>query len=452
MSTVLRGNKLPRSEFVSVFVTACLTHGKRPPDKIAEATEEWLASWRALYAAEGVNLADTVDSMESVDSMDSVDTAETGPVVAAPKTGGSPRHLPLDVRVLVGRDAELASLDEVENVVLISGPAGVGKSALAIRRAHQLTGEFPDGQLYVDLRGAHGPLATTDALGVLLAGLGVPANACPGDQQRRIDLYRSLIADRRMLVVLDNAFDAAQVRPLLATGANCRTIVTSRNRMSGLVAREGARRVFLDVLNAEDAGTLLTSIIGAEYLDGAGAELAELAELCAYLPLALRLAAVKFADRPEQGFKNFVAALRGTDMLCSLALDDDDDSTIWSALDFSYRTLDPEARRFFRTLGLAEEPEFTPEKGAALAGVTVAEAVRLIGILASEHLVAAGCGNRFTMNRVLWAFARTMADRVSRRWRGEPHVLTAGHDRLRPRNRDQRLDGEDHPVADAALA
>lgn len=440
VSTVLRGNKLPRSEFVSVFVTACLTHGRQPPGKVAEATEQWLARWRALYAAG--------------------EPADDAPAAEPPAPVGSPRHLPLDVRVLVGRDADLATIDEAtreprENVVLVTGPAGVGKSAFAIRRAHQLIDDFPDGQLYVNLRGADGPLSTVDALGVLLAGLGVPEEACPPGEGRRTDLYRSLVAGRRMLVVLDNAVDTGQVRPLLATGTHCRTVVTSRNRMSGLVAREGARRLFLDVLSAEAACTLLTSIIGPEHVAGARAELEELAELCAYLPLALRLAAVKFIDRPEQGFTNFVASLRGTDNLCSLALDDDADTTVHAALDFSYRSLEPDAKRYFRMLGLADDEEFTVEEGATLAGISVAEAGRLTGLLASEHLVAAVCGSVFTMNRVLRAFARTMAgpaDRASRRWRGEPHGLTPGHDRLRACHGDQRLDGEDHPVADAALA
>ncbi|MET9035448.1 NB-ARC domain-containing protein [Streptomyces mirabilis] len=414
ISTILRGSKLPRAEFVSAFVTACLVHGNHPPDKVAETTERWLARWRTLYAAEAAEgeVGETTDGEMTVEPSRAVNV---------------PRHLPLDVGFLVGREAELKAADEVsrlqapDNVVLVSGPVGVGKSAFAIRWAHRLINDFPDGQLYVDLRGADGLLTTESALGVLLGGLGLHEDDWPADPWRRVECYRSLIADHRMLVVLDNACDTEQVRPLLATGGRCRTIVTSRNRMSGLVAREGARRLVLDVLSAESACTVLTAIIGEQYVREARAELEELAELCAYLPLVLRLAAVKFADRPGQGFKNFVSALRDNDQLLSLKLDDDRDSSVRAALESSYWMLDLDARYFFRTLALAEDAEFTLESSAALAGISVAEADRLTGLLESEHFVAGVGRSRFTMDRVLQAFARTM-----RRATCESRTMLAG--------------------------
>ncbi|WP_432074137.1 NB-ARC domain-containing protein [Streptomyces wuyuanensis] len=401
VSTVLRGSKLPRSEFVSAFVTACLQYGGHPPEQVAEATERWLAHWRVLYAAQGG------EGPEG-------ETAQAAPVTEAPKGVSVPHHLPLDVRYLAGRGAMLKAADELaqrhrSSVFLVSGPVGVGKSAFAIRWAHRMTDDFPDGRLYVDLRGAHGPLDTEHALGVLLGGLGVHEDDCPAEPRRRVELYRSLIAHRRMLVVLDNASDTDQVRPLLATGAHCRTVVTSRNRMSGLVAREGARRLTLDVLSPEAACAVLCAVIDGEYLVNARAELEELAELCGYLPLVLRLAAVKFADRPGQGFRHFVRTMRDDSQLLSLALDGDRGSSIRAELEFSYRRLGLEAKRYFQRIGHLDDADFTLESGAALAGIPLAEADRLTGVLESEHLVTEVGRRRFTMHRVLQAFARTKA-------------------------------------------
>ncbi|MFE9774068.1 NB-ARC domain-containing protein [Streptomyces sp. NPDC005931] len=400
VSTVLRGNKLPRSEFVSAFVTACLMYGGQPPEKVAEATERWLAQWRVLYAAEAGEGAEEEDS-------------PGGPAAEAPRSGIVPRHLPLDVRFLAGRGRALKAADELvrrhnSSVFLVSGPVGVGKSAFAIRWAHRMAGDFPDGQLYVDLRSAHGPLDTEHALGVLLGGLGVPEDDCPADPWRRVELYRSLIAHRRMLVVLDNASDTDQVRPLLATGEHCRTVVTSRNRMSGLVAREAARRLTLEVLSPEAACAVLSAVIDAKHLVNARADLEELARLCGYLPLVLRLAAVRFADRPGQGFAHFVRSMRDDSQLLALALDGDRGG-IRAELEFSYRRLGLEAKRYFREIGLVDDAGFTLERGAALAGIPLAEADRLTRVLESEHLVAEVGRRRFTMHRILQVFARTKA-------------------------------------------
>lgn len=354
VSTVLRGNKLPRSEFVSAFVTACLVYGGQPPERVAEATERWLAQWRVLYAAE------TGEGAEEENS-------PGDPATEPPKTGIVPRHLPLDVGFLAGRGPAFKAADELvrrrsSSVLHVSGPVGVGKSAFAIRWAQRMADDFPGGQLYVDLRGAHGPLDTEHVLGVLLGGLGVHEDDCPADPWRRVELYRSLIVHRRMLVVLDNASDTDQVRPLLATGEHCRTIVTSRNRMSGLVAREAAHRLTLEVLSPEAACAVLSAAIDGKHLVNARADLEELARLCGYLPLVLRLAAVKFADRPGQGFQHFVRTMRDDSQLLSLALDGDR-GDIRAELEFSYRRLGLEAKRYFRKIGLVDDAGFTLERG-----------------------------------------------------------------------------------------
>ncbi|MFI8362580.1 NB-ARC domain-containing protein [Streptomyces sp. NPDC085612] len=401
VSTILRGDKLPRSEFVSSFVTACLVYAGQPPEKVVETTERWLGRWKALYAA---------GAREGSDGR----AAQDDSVTEGSKERSVPRHLPLDVPLLAGRGAELTVADELYRrrpgggVFLVTGSVGVGKSAFAIRWAHRRIDDFPDGQLYVDLRGAHGPLGSHDALAVLLGSLGVHEGDCPADPLRRVERYRSLIAERRMLVVLDNASDAEQVRPLLATGEHCRTVVTSRNRMSGLVAREAAQRLVLDVLTPEAACTVLSAVVDEEYVVDARAELEELAELCGYLPLVLRLAAVKFVDRPGQGFKNFVRTMRDGSQLLSLALDGDSGNSIRAELEFSYRRLGLEAKRYFRKIGHVDQTGFTLETGAALAGIPVAEADRLTAQLESEHLVAEVGGRWFTMPRVLQAFARAM--------------------------------------------
>ncbi|MFF7972201.1 hypothetical protein [Streptomyces sp. NPDC007905] len=212
VSTVLRGNKLPRSELVSAFVTACLVYGGQPPEKVAKETECWLTHWRVLYAAE---------AREGPEG----ETSRGGPATETPKAESVPRHLPLEVRVSLGpraagrgptvKDADKLAQRHGSSVFLVSGPIGVGKSAFAIRWAHRMVDDFPDGRLHVDLRGAHGPLDTEHALGVLLGGLGVHEEDCPADPWRRAERYRSLITHRRMLVVLDNASDTDQVRPLL---------------------------------------------------------------------------------------------------------------------------------------------------------------------------------------------------------------------------------------------
>ncbi|QEV19954.1 ATP-binding protein [Streptomyces alboniger] len=401
VSTILRGDKLPRSEFVSAFVTACLVYGGQPPEKVAEATERWLAHWRALYATGATEGAEGRPARDA-------------PLAEEPKRWSVPRHLPLGAPFLAGRAAELDVAEQLfrrqsgGGVFLVTGSVGVGKSAFAVRWAHSLIDDFPDGQLYVDLRGPHGPLDSQQALGVLLGSLGVHEDDCPKDPWRRVERYRSLIAGRRMLVVLDNACDAEQVRPLLATGEHCRTVVTSRNRMSGLVAREAAQRLVLEVLSSEAACAVLSAVIDEAHLVEARAELEELAELCGYLPLVLRLAAVKFTDRPGQGFKSFVRSMRDGGQLLSLALDGDTGSSIQDELEFSYRRLGLDAKRFFRKIGLVDETGFTLEAGAALAGIPLAEADRLTAQLESEHLVAEVGGRRFTMPRVLQAFARAM--------------------------------------------
>jgi len=242
---------------------------------------------------------------------------------AAPNTGSGapvPRQLPAGACQFTGRRAELGFLTSLLDepappdggtavvISAIGGTAGAGKTALAVQWAHQVAGQFPDGQLYVNLRGYDPaqPLAPAEILARFLAALGVPGPQIPAEAEDRAAAYRSVLAGRRVLIVLDNARDSEQVRPLLPGEPGCLVVVTSRDTLAGLVARDGARRLLLDVLPPGDAVTLLRGLIG-QRVDAEPDAAARLAGMCGRLPLALRVAAELASARPELS----LAALTG---------------------------------------------------------------------------------------------------------------------------------------------
>src|SRR5690606_22860222 len=235
----------------------------------------------------------------------------------APEAGAVPRQLPAEVAGFTGRDAPLAALDGLlaepgptVPIAVVSGAAGVGKTALALRWAHRVAGRFPDGQLFLDLHGydPRQPVEAEEALAVLLRGLGVAGSALPRGLDERAAAFRSRLAGRRVLVVLDNAHAAGQVRPLLPGSPTCAAVVTSRDDLAGLVARGGARRIALDVLDDTEAVTLLRALIGDRVAADPAAALA-LARRCANLPLALRVAAELAAARPDLTIADLAADL-----------------------------------------------------------------------------------------------------------------------------------------------
>ncbi|OAR26403.1 hypothetical protein A8W25_05880 [Streptomyces sp. ERV7] len=338
---------------------------------------------------------------------------------ADPALGPSPRQLPADVRGFVGRQAALDSLDDIlargvessQTVVIstIAGTAGVGKTSLATHWAHRVKDRFPDGQLHVNLRGYDaGPPVTADqALERFLRALGVAPGAIPDDPEDKAALYRSLLAGRRMLIVLDNAAAVRQVRLLLPGTASCMVLVTSRDRLSGLVARDGAHRLDLDVLAEDEAVRLLRDSTRGHRGPDPEPELIQLARLCARLPLALRIAAERAAARPHMPLSELISDLQDESSLwIALSADEEEDSdAVHTVFAWSYRALGSEAARMFRLLGLHPGPDFSVHAAAALADVSTVTARRLLDSLAGTHLISASAYDRFQFHDLLRAFA-----------------------------------------------
>lgn len=320
-------------------------------------------------------------------------------------SGGVPRQLPADVYAFTGRHTEMATLSqrlaEQRSTVVVSavaGTAGVGKTALAVRWAHQVADRFPDGQLYVDLRGygPEPPVAPADALAGFLRSLGVDAQQIPADPAERAARYRTAVADRRLLVVLDNASSADQVRPLLPGTAGCFVVVTSRDPLASLVAREGAYRIDLDVLSGADAVALLGELVGPRVVAEPDAA-ADLADRCARLPLALRIVAELATARPT----TTIAALRD-----DLSLDLLDSRTaVRSVFAWSYTSLRAETASAFTLLSLHPGPDFDGYAVAALRSTTMDEAHRILEELARAHLIQPTSPGLFGFHDLLRAYA-----------------------------------------------
>jgi DNA-binding SARP family transcriptional activator/Tfp pilus assembly protein PilF len=343
---------------------------------------------------------------------------------SVPPAGGVavPRELPAGVAYFTGRTSELAALsrllgdagDQMPGTVVISaigGTAGVGKTALAVHWAHQAAERFPDGQLYVNLRGYDPaqPVTAADALAGFLGSLGVAGQDIPAEEADRAARYRSLLAGRRMLVVLDNAGSAEQVRPLLPGDPVCAVVVTSRDALTGLVARDGARRLDLGLLRLQDAVALLRALIGAR-VDADPTAAALLASQCSRLPLALRVAAELAAARPTAPLAELVGELADRQRrLDLLDAGGDPRSAVRTVFSWSYRHLDTDAARAFRLLGLHPGSDLDPYAAAALAGVTLERACHLLGQLAQAHLIQPALPDRYGMHDLLRAYACELA-------------------------------------------
>jgi DNA-binding SARP family transcriptional activator/Tfp pilus assembly protein PilF len=345
-------------------------------------------------------------------------------VVAAGLAHVVPRELPVTAVHFTGREPELAALTgqlagqsagEAPRALLISaigGTAGVGKTALAVYWGHQVACRFPDGQLYVDLRGYDPgePVAASAALAAFLRSLGVPGGDIPAEEGERAARYRSLMAGRRVLVILDNAGSAAQVRPLLPAAPGCVTVVTSRDSLTGLVARDGARRLDLGLLPLPDAIGLLQALIGGR-VDADPDAAAALAEQCSRLPLALRVAAELAAARPATPLAELVADLADQRRrLDALDAGDDPPTAVRAVFSWSYRQLDAAAARMFRLVGVHPGPDCDRYAAAALAATTEAHASEALAVLARGHLIQPAGPGRYGMHDLLRAYARDLAE------------------------------------------
>ncbi len=286
-----------------------------------------------------------------------------------------PRQLPTAVPAFAGRTEHLQRLNGLlpgAHLGLVIGPPGVGKTSLAIHWARQVADTFPDGILYADLLGYSPAIEPADPLTVVprfLAGLGIPADRLPMAADEQIALYRSLLADRAVLVVLDNARSAEQVRPLAASGAHCLTLVTSRNELAGLVATEQAEPIQLDVLDPAQSRQLLAARVGERRLQEDAESTEELIARCAGLPLALSLLGAQIALRPRRQLESFVETLSEAPLDALATTDGVDVRTIFS---WSYRQLRPELARLFRLLAQHPGAEITVGAAAALAGLPIA--------------------------------------------------------------------------------
>ncbi|WP_201778828.1 tetratricopeptide repeat protein [Streptomyces sp. 150FB] len=301
----------------------------------------------------------------------------------------------------------------VISVCVIAGTAGAGKTSLALRWAHQVRDRFPDGQLYVNLRGYDPgePVTAGAALHGFLTALGVRPDSVPQDLDSAAALYRSLLADRRLLVVLDNAASVGQVRPLLPGGAGSLTVVTSRSRLSGLAVRDGARRLTLGTLPQAEAVALLRAVTAGYRPEDDPDLLAELAGLCARLPLALRIAAERAASHPHMRLDDLIADLRDESALWdALSTGDDGDAeAVRTVFAWSYRALPEQAARLFRLLGLHPGPEFGLQAAAALAALAVPRTRQLLDSLVGAHLLEQTGHDRYEFHDLLRAYATDQA-------------------------------------------
>ncbi|GAA1696618.1 BTAD domain-containing putative transcriptional regulator [Kribbella yunnanensis] len=325
------------------------------------------------------------------------------------RTGATPAQLPPAPGAFLGRETELAALDAAaDGPIVLSGMAGVGKTTLALHFAHHVADRYGDGQLYVDLRG-HSPapaLEPLDALGHLLRGLG--REQVPESVTDAANEYRTLIAGRKMLILLDNAASPEQVRPLLPAGSSCRTLVTSRTRMTGLVAREGAHRLELGTLEMAVARDLLNRLLGTQRVEAEPAPVAELIEACAGLPLALRIAAAQLTDEPHRTIADYLLELQERG-LAAFALSDDEQSAVAGAFDLSYHRLEPAVRRLFRLAGLVPGLDFTAPAVAAMSGLSAADARAALRTLTGAHLVDEHAAGRYRFHDLLRDYARSRA-------------------------------------------
>jgi DNA-binding SARP family transcriptional activator/Tfp pilus assembly protein PilF len=333
----------------------------------------------------------------------------------------TPRQLPTDNAHFTGRTDALRALTalatraaDARNAVVISaigGTAGIGKTALAVRWSQENTDRFPDGQLYVNLRGfdpAGTPVEAGAAILGFLEALGVPSERMPTTQDARAALYRSRLAGRRLLIVLDNARDAEQVRPLLPGSPGCLVLITSRSQLTGLVALDGAHPLSLDLLSTAEAGDLLARRLGDDRASAEPEAVNELIELCARLPLALNIAAARAIARPGLPLAALARQLRDSSHRLAALDTGDAMGSVRTVFSWSLRDLDIDAARAFRLMGLTPGTDLDRYAAAALAGLPVDRMDNVVELLTRTHLVHTCEQGRRGMHDLLRTYARDL--------------------------------------------
>jgi DNA-binding SARP family transcriptional activator/tetratricopeptide (TPR) repeat protein len=346
-------------------------------------------------------------------------TDDLGLLRAEPADGPRvPAQLPADVAAFAGRDGYLKELDALLPepdrphpavvITALAGTAGVGKTSLAVRWAHRVRHRFPDGQFYINLRGFHPTgraLTASEALHGFLTALGLPPAHIPPTLDAQSALYRTLLADRRMLVLLDNARDADQVRPLLPGAPGCLVLITSRHGLTSLIAAEAAHPVPLDLLTLDEARDLLTRRLGADRTAAEPNAVDMIIERCARLPLALAIAAARAATRPKASLADLAADLsERRDRLDALSTGEDG-TDVRAVFSWSYRTLGPAAARLFRLLGLHPGADISASAAASLAGLRPPQVAPLLDELTGAHLLSEPLVDRYTFHDLLQAYA-----------------------------------------------
>jgi transcriptional regulator with XRE-family HTH domain len=334
-----------------------------------------------------------------------------------------PRQLPADVDGFIGRTAEMTTLNRLLGnheepgsrpmvITALIGTAGVGKTALAVHWAHTVAHHFPDGQLYVDLRGYHpsaAPMETADAVRGFLDALGVPPARVPSTPDAQAALYRSILADKRVLVVLDNARDSEHVRLLLPGSATCLVVTTSRDQLTSLIATNTARPLVLDLLEPEEARELLAHRLTTHQIEAETRAADQIIASCARLPLALAIAAARAASSPRLSLDTLAAQLRQTlSSLDALAVGDPyaDTRAVFS---WSYRGLSNAAARLFRLLGQHHGPDIALTAAASLAGQPTHQTQTSLAELCRAHLLIEHRPSRYTFHDLLRAYAAELA-------------------------------------------
>jgi DNA-binding SARP family transcriptional activator len=377
----------------------------------AGRTDEATAAYEAYRTAllDELGLEPSTELRELRDAIVRQDSA-----LAPPQNPSAPHQLPADTRTFTGRAAELAELVEAAGsaaralvITALDGLGGIGKTALAVHAAHRVADRFPDGQLFIDLRGhspGGDPMAAEEALGYLLRSLGVPPQAIPSGVTERTALYRSTMADSRALIVLDNAADGAQVEPLLPGAPGCLVLITSRGRLADVA---GARALTVDILGEAESVALLVRVAAPERELTDSPALRELAELCGYVPLALRIVGARLRHGGAT-VEDLLAELRDENVRLDHLTDGERDLT--SVFESSFVHLPEPEQRAMRLLGLLPGPDIDAYAAANLLGTDPEPAVRLLDSLLDRSLLIQQTDGRYALHDLVRAYARTLID------------------------------------------